>query len=185
MSNEIVHYGIKRRSGRYPWGSGDRPFQGLGSSASKKLKKLQEYAKSRSSSSSKTSSTSSTGNKSSTEEIKERQKKLHDELLKSTDAKKLYKYRNLLTDAELRSRLNRLQNEEQLRQFSSKQLTKQQRLVKKVTKTYKDVEKFMRSPQGQKLIKMVQQKAAVQKQQQAQQQQKKKNNQSKGNNQSK
>lgn len=25
--NEIYHYGIKRRSGRYPWGSGDRPYQ--------------------------------------------------------------------------------------------------------------------------------------------------------------
>lgn len=25
--NELYHYGIKRRSGRYPWGSGDRPFQ--------------------------------------------------------------------------------------------------------------------------------------------------------------
>lgn len=26
-SDEIFHYGIKRRSGRYPYGSGDRPFQ--------------------------------------------------------------------------------------------------------------------------------------------------------------
>lgn len=26
--NELYHYGIKRRSGRYPWGSGDRPYQG-------------------------------------------------------------------------------------------------------------------------------------------------------------
>lgn len=24
----IEHYGIPRRSGRYPWGSGDRPYQG-------------------------------------------------------------------------------------------------------------------------------------------------------------
>lgn len=28
MSNELYHYGIKRRSGRYPYGSGERPFQG-------------------------------------------------------------------------------------------------------------------------------------------------------------
>lgn len=27
--NELYHYGIKRRSGRYPWGSGDRPYQSL------------------------------------------------------------------------------------------------------------------------------------------------------------
>lgn len=25
---ELYHYGIPRRSGRYPWGSGDRPYQG-------------------------------------------------------------------------------------------------------------------------------------------------------------
>lgn len=26
-SNELYHFGIKRRSGRYQWGSGERPFQ--------------------------------------------------------------------------------------------------------------------------------------------------------------
>lgn len=25
--DDLLHYGIKRRSGRYPWGSGDRPYQ--------------------------------------------------------------------------------------------------------------------------------------------------------------
>ena len=25
--NAIAHYGVKRRSGRYPWGSGERPYQ--------------------------------------------------------------------------------------------------------------------------------------------------------------
>ena len=28
--NELMHYGVKRRSGRYPWGSGDNPFQHSG-----------------------------------------------------------------------------------------------------------------------------------------------------------
>lgn len=26
--DDLLHYGIKRRSGRYPYGSGERPFQG-------------------------------------------------------------------------------------------------------------------------------------------------------------
>ena len=26
----LMHYGIKRRSGRYPWGSGDNPYQHSG-----------------------------------------------------------------------------------------------------------------------------------------------------------
>lgn len=25
---DVLHFGIKRRSGRYPWGSGERPYQG-------------------------------------------------------------------------------------------------------------------------------------------------------------
>lgn len=28
--NELLHYGMPRRSGRYPYGSGDRPFQSTG-----------------------------------------------------------------------------------------------------------------------------------------------------------
>ena len=31
---ELYHYGIPRRSGRYPWGSGDRPFQGASAALS-------------------------------------------------------------------------------------------------------------------------------------------------------
>lgn len=27
VSDELMHYGVKRKSGRYPWGSGERPFQ--------------------------------------------------------------------------------------------------------------------------------------------------------------
>ena len=27
MASELKHYGIPRRSGRYPWGSGDDPYQ--------------------------------------------------------------------------------------------------------------------------------------------------------------
>ena len=32
MSNELYHYGMPRRSGRFPWGSGDNPYQHMGSS---------------------------------------------------------------------------------------------------------------------------------------------------------
>ena len=28
--DELMHYGVKRRSGRYPWGSGENPFQRSG-----------------------------------------------------------------------------------------------------------------------------------------------------------
>lgn len=29
MTNELYHYGMPRRSGRYPWGSGKRPYQNM------------------------------------------------------------------------------------------------------------------------------------------------------------
>lgn len=36
--DKLLHYGVKRRSGRYPWGSGEDPFQ-----SSKSAKFLEEY----------------------------------------------------------------------------------------------------------------------------------------------
>lgn len=44
-STELYHYGMPRRSGRYPWGSGGRPFQGdhhLALSVYKNAKKNEE-----------------------------------------------------------------------------------------------------------------------------------------------
>lgn len=41
MNNEnLLHYGIKRRSGRYPWGSGERPYQ---STSPKNTKRIDNY----------------------------------------------------------------------------------------------------------------------------------------------
>ena len=44
--NYLEHYGIPRRSGRYPWGSGSRPFQG-DSAAAKSSEKTKTSGKSR------------------------------------------------------------------------------------------------------------------------------------------
>ena len=35
--NYLIHYGMPRRSGRYPWGSGDRPYQHSGGGAKEKI----------------------------------------------------------------------------------------------------------------------------------------------------
>lgn len=43
--NELQHYGIPRKSGRYPWGSGDNPYHhGASSPSGKKLAKQQNKA---------------------------------------------------------------------------------------------------------------------------------------------
>lgn len=41
---EILHYGIKRRSGRYPWGSGDRPYQSSSPMIEKGIRKKKQLA---------------------------------------------------------------------------------------------------------------------------------------------
>lgn len=40
--NFICHYGMPRRSGRYPWGSGDRPYQGESTKNHKNITKYLE-----------------------------------------------------------------------------------------------------------------------------------------------
>lgn len=37
--NQLMHYGTKRKSGRYPWGSGERPYQSGGPRFFRKAKK--------------------------------------------------------------------------------------------------------------------------------------------------
>lgn len=41
--DELYHYGTKRHSGRYPWGSGERPFQGDPQKAAARREKLREF----------------------------------------------------------------------------------------------------------------------------------------------
>ena len=46
QSSEILeHVGVKRRSGRYPFGSGDRPYQGVSKGLARKLKKQAKRGK--------------------------------------------------------------------------------------------------------------------------------------------
>ena len=41
----LEHIGVKRRSGRYPFGSGDRPYQGVSKGLARKLKKKAKQGK--------------------------------------------------------------------------------------------------------------------------------------------
>ena len=64
---------------------------------------------------------------------RERQRPIdHDELIKSTDAKLLYKNRDKLSDRELQDRLNRLRNEDALRQMANTRAKKGKGVAGKV-----------------------------------------------------
>ena len=41
----LAHIGVKRKSGRYPFGSGDRPYQGVSKGLARKLKKKAKQGK--------------------------------------------------------------------------------------------------------------------------------------------
>ena len=46
QATEILeHIGVKRKSGRYPFGSGDRPYQGVSKGLARKLKKKAKQGK--------------------------------------------------------------------------------------------------------------------------------------------
>ncbi len=46
-SNELYHFGIPRRSGRYPWGSGERPYQSAGGRSSDRVRRKEEKTRKR------------------------------------------------------------------------------------------------------------------------------------------
>lgn len=63
----------------------------------------------------------------------------HDELIKSTNAIEVWKYRDQLSDKELRERVNRIQTEQQLQQIISQSSKKGETIA---TKIYKGFEKM-------------------------------------------
>ena len=58
----------------------------------------------------------------------------HEQLLKSTNAQEVYKYRDRLSDRELRERVNRIQTEQQLQQLVSQSTKKGENAATKVLK---------------------------------------------------
>ena len=93
--NYLEHYGIPRRSGRYPWGSGSRPFQG-DSPAAKSSGKTKTSGKSRKTGLFKKGKTKT---KSSEEDLSE------------------------ISSEELQKKINRIQLEKQYRDLTTKPKT--------------------------------------------------------------
>lgn len=94
----LMHYGIKRRSGRYPWGSGEDPYQSAGGVAPR-TKKV---------------SKSSESNAVTTEAVKYKSKRNEDKEIK--ESRKLTKQRiRSMSDKEINDNIQRIRNEQTLR----------------------------------------------------------------------
>ena len=107
--NYLAHYGTKRHSGRYPWGSGDRPYQGDGISPPKKHGIFSSRRR-------KEEKKSTLPDPSSPEYEKAKQK-----ALKSGTATEVLRFKNNLTTKEMQDAVSRINLERQLSNISKQE----------------------------------------------------------------
>lgn len=124
---EIYHYGIKKRSGRYPYGSGDRPYQSSGG-----LKGL--FRRNKDSSKVLRKGTVS-------DPLIERQKHIANKanVLKGGRASEVLKYRGELTNRELQEVCQRFEYEKKLQAYAQSEVND---AMKKVDIMMKNLKTF-------------------------------------------
>lgn len=127
-------------SGRYPLGSGDRPYQKF-ESGRKKSSGISEYIKSR-----KSKKAEEQQQKARNEELRKRmeaeqKKRQHDadkdRVLREGSAIEVLKYQGEMTNQELRNAVDRLNLESQLRNLSEKEMKSAMDKVDNIMKTVK------------------------------------------------
>lgn len=104
--SDLMHYGIPRRSGRYPWGSGKNPYQG------------DDIKKSKASQDSKDSKEASGGSSNS----------------KSTSSTKSSSNPKKMTDEELKKKIERLELEKRYKDLSKSQVSEGKKFVFNILK---------------------------------------------------
>lgn len=132
FSDELIHYGIKRRSGRYPYGSGERPYQSGGVAAppkkkSRKQRKAEEKA--------------------AKQEAKQAAaKKKHDDekqaVLQKGTASQVKSYLGELSNQELRDVTTRLNLEKQINEMSVKEQTTNMQKVDNAMQKIKKIDEW-------------------------------------------
>ena len=128
--SELYHYGVKRRSGRYPYGSGERPFQSSGGLGG--LFKRKGKAKPKVNPKIKAKSKAETGKapaeqkeemKNSRTKAKEAASKAtKEEAMKNMSPTQLHAVRRQLSDEELNRAVSRVKNEQTLEAQSENEL---------------------------------------------------------------
>lgn len=133
-SNELYHYGVQGRSGRYPWGSGARPHQRLEkpkgrTSLVESIKEKKEEKK----------------RKVALEEAKrkvEEQKRLDadkDRVLKSGTALEISKYKGQISNKDLDRAIKRIELEAKLDSYAAKEIKSNMDKLDNVMKNVKSV----------------------------------------------
>lgn len=113
--NELQHYGVAKRSGRYPWGSGENPYH---HGASSPFGRLRERRLEKKKAAAKTAQLEKARQAKNDKAEYERKKQA---ALKSGSAKELMPFLRDLTDDELRTAKNRIQMEAEFRSLAVKE----------------------------------------------------------------
>lgn len=104
MNTDLMHYGTKHHSGRYPWGSGERPYQGEGGASKKNVKHQGYFARRKA-----VRQRQETLKKArAAADAKRRYEAEKERAINSGDIKFAYENRYRLTDAELNKVLQRV-----------------------------------------------------------------------------
>lgn len=128
FTNELMHFGIKRRSGRYAWGSGERPYQsgGGGFSLGNRRKKKQA------------------AREAAEAERRAKAKAAHDaakpDVLQRGSATQVKKYLGELSNKELQDVTTRLRLEGQIKELSSKEVKGTMEKIDKYMKDLKTID---------------------------------------------
>lgn len=141
--DDLLHIGKKRRSGRYPWGSGKRPFQGTEKgkrlSAKKALREEKRRLKKRQNALSRAREAAA--------EKREYERKKQ-EALKKGNATEVLKYKDSLTVKELQDAATRIQWERQLENFSKQDQSRATKQIDKAMNNVKMVNNWAKTALG-------------------------------------
>lgn len=130
MTNELCHVGMPGRSGRYPWGSGDRPYQRLEGKKQKKKSGLFKKKKKESENRPLTP-----------EEIKKRAAERKEAVKKGSAANAL-KFQGEFTNAELEQLTKRIDLERKLIKQASEEAKTNMQKIDKAMQTLKSVNEW-------------------------------------------
>lgn len=122
--NELYHYGIPRRSGRYPYGSGDRPYQSSGGVSTRKVSRsgrltIRQRIANRRAAAQKASKEKEMKRE---QEARAQHERNKERVLREGTALELKEYANELSNAELESAIKRLELNKKLNSYSKKEV---------------------------------------------------------------
>lgn len=129
--DELFHYGVKRRSGRYPFGSGNRPYQSVKGSG-----KLIGKAKSVIS---RSKNKKAEDKKKAVEDERQRHESDRERVLKKGSASEVLKYQGELSNKELQDAATRLRLENEIKGYAKKEVQTNMQKIDKAMKNLKMV----------------------------------------------